>query len=135
MTEATHTPLPPQHDGEPDLASEIARLDLDIKALAEQLAPTEAELKASIKSVEMSDADYAKLIADLDGMISDDERSKAPANASRLDQLMWHVTTAANSLKRPTVPATDAKRPTLETPAEDFSTLPAHARMARGYAA
>lgn len=131
----TDTPLPPQIDGEPDWAAEVARLDTEIKVMAESLAPAESELRTSMKAMEIGDADYAKLIASLDELIPAETKADAPKNLSRMDELMWRVTTAAETLKRPVVPATDAKRPDLQTPTEDFSTLPAHARIARGYAA
>lgn len=131
----TDTPLPEQLDGEPDLAAEITRIDSDIRALAESLMPSDEQLKADIAALEISDADYASLIANLDQLIPEDALAEAPTSTSRLDQLMWRVTTATKSLTRPRVPGTDDRRPTLETPAEDFSTLPPHVRMARGYTA
>jgi hypothetical protein len=110
-------------DGEPNMASEVARLDEAISALK-----TESKAFAGA-------TDYADLISRLDDLIPEDQRSDAPANASEIDRVFHKITTALSAAKRPVVPATDAKRPDLQTPIQDFSTLPAHARMARGYAA
>ena len=135
MSDAKDTALPEQHDGEPDFAAEIARLDTDIKALIESITPSDDELKADLDAMQISDADYALLIANLDKLIPAESRADAPKDGSLFDQVMWRVTTAAKAGKAPVVPATDAKRPTLETPAEDLSSLPPHVRIARGYAA
>ncbi len=123
MTDATDTPLPEQLDGEPDFAAEIARINVDLAALAE-------ESKAFRQSF-----DYADLLAQLDTLIPEDQRSNAPADASDIDKVFHKITTALAASKRPVVPVTDTAKPSLETPAEDFSSLPPHVRIARGYAA
>ena len=48
MTDTAEPSLPEQLDGEPNLTAEIARLDAEIKALTEQLTPSDEELKAKI---------------------------------------------------------------------------------------
>lgn len=123
MADAIHDPLPPQLDGEPDLAAEIARLNDALSTLRED---TQA-LKQS--------TDYEAVMRQLDSLVPEDQRTAPPANASAIDQVFHKITSALAVAKRQSVPATDTSRPTLETPAEDLSALPPHARMARGYAA
>lgn len=135
MTDTAEPSLPEQLDGEPNLTAEIARLDAEIKALTEQLTPSDEELKADMEGLQISDEDYAKLLASLDELISAEDRPAAPTAGPRMDQLMWRVSAAAKAMKRSTVPPTDGKRAALDIPGIDFSALPAHARIARGYRA
>lgn len=123
MADASDAPLPPQLDGEPDLAAEIARLN-------DALATLQSETKALKHTT-----DYEAVIRQLDALVPEDQRTEAPANAPAIDKVFHKITSALVWAKRPSVPATDTGRPILETPAEDLSALPLHARMARGYAA
>lgn len=123
MTETTDTPLPEQIDGEPDFSAEIARMNVEL-----------ADLKERSESFRQS-FDYADLIAQLDAITPEDQRSDAPADASNFDKVFHKITTALAAAKRPVVPVTDTTKPSLETPAEDLSSLPPHVRIARGYAA
>lgn len=123
MTEATDNPLPEQLDGEPDFGAEITRLHADLAALKEE---SEALRQST---------DYADLIARLDSLVPEDQRTNAPSDASDIDKVFHKITTALAASKRPVVPLTDTARPSLETPAEDLSSLPPHVRIARGYAA
>lgn len=119
---AADTPLPETHDGEPDMAAEIARLEADLKSLTDQ---TKA----------MADAtDYDAISAGLDAMLSEEVRASIPTSGSKMEQLFARVTAAiAENKRNPVVPETDVKRPSLSPAHVDFTTLPAHARIAAGY--
>lgn len=110
----------PENDG--DLSAELAALRDDLKALKDQTAAL------------MSEAEYDVLIASLDGLIPEAERASLPSTGSKRDQAHARIVAALAATKRPVVPATDTKRPALTPPVEDIYALPAHARIARGYA-
>ena len=121
MSDAVDLTLPPQT--EPDFTAEIARIDGTLATMA-------AESKAFRSSF-----DYNGLIAELDTLIPEDQRTEAPPNATDMDRVLHKITSALAAAKRPIVPTTDTSRPKLETPAEDVTSLPPHVRIARGYAA
>ena len=131
MTDETTTIL---IDGEPDFASEIARLDQSLKDLA-ALMPSAEEIEATLAEIAPSDAELAELATSLDALLSDEDRAGAPKDRSRFDQIQWMVTAISNDQRRtkPVVPVTDTHKPALTPSTPDFSTMPAHARMARGY--
>jgi hypothetical protein len=132
-------------DGEPDLASEIARLDKDLEGLAE-LMPSNEEIEATFAEITPSDADLAafaapsdadlaELASSLKAMLSDKDRASAPKDKSPFDQIQWMVLALSKDQQhaKPVVPVTDTSKPALTPSTPDFSTMAAHARMARGY--
>lgn len=122
MTDLVDTPLPEQVDGEPDLASEIARLDASLK-----------ELRDHTQSLETT-TDYDQLHAKLDELLTDEARAAIPSDTSKLDQVFAKITAVLREARRtPKVPETDTQRPPLSPPPADFASLPAHARIAAGY--
>jgi hypothetical protein len=123
MTDSTHTPLPEQHDGEPDFAAEIARLDSDLKTLSEATRQLE------------NATDYETLTSRLDALLNDETKATLPKDGSKLDQVFARITAALDAQKKAPVivPETDRSKPALTPVAPDLSTLPAHARMAHGY--
>jgi hypothetical protein len=66
--------------------------------------------------------------------LSDEARAAIPKDASKMDQVFARITAAlADAKRRPVVPETDTAKPVLSPVAPDLSSLPAHARIARGY--
>lgn len=134
MTDIADTPLPEQHDGEPDLQAEVARLNAELAELTKQM-PSADDLAELTRNLGPSASEYDALIASLRDLVTEDEAANAPKDASRLDTVMWFVGRAAEQAKRPKVPATDTTKPALGAVEPDLSTLPPHARIARGYRA
>lgn len=115
--------LPPQLDGEPDLAAEITRLDADLKDLAKETAAIRDK------------TDLDGLAAQLDEILSEEGRASIPKTGSKMDLVFARVTAALKEAKlKPVVPITDTAKPAQSPISPNLSALPAHARMARGYA-
>ncbi|MGA0546412.1 hypothetical protein ACO2Q1_14160 [Brevundimonas sp. VNH65] len=105
-----------------DLSAELAALRDDLKSIREEAAAL------------MNDADYDGLIGSLEEFIPEGDRVSLPSTGSKRDQVYARIVAALKASQRPVVPPTASKRPPLSPPAEDIFALPAHARIARGYA-
>ena len=127
MTDTADTPLPAADDGEPDFAAEIARLEEAMKDVPAQIEALNRKLDSEI--------DYEGLEKTFDGMLSEKDLAGLPTSGSRMDRLFYRIVAIAEAAKRPVVPATDTKRPSLTPAPADLSSLPAYARIAAGYGA
>ena len=121
MSEPTDTQTPASDA--PDLTAELARLDQELKGLRDAAKAVSAE------------TDYDGLLANLNELIPEEDRAGLSNEGTKIDQVFARVTAALKAAKRPAVPETDTKRASLTPKSEDLSDLPAHVRMARGYAA
>ena len=125
MTDTTPTPPTPTMDDKPDFAAEIARLDDMLKGVPDEIAALNAKLDAEL--------DYDGLAAQFEAELTAEQRAALPKTGSKLDRVFHRIVAIVEANKRPRVPATDTKAPSLTPPQTDFNMLPAHARIAAGY--
>ena len=115
MTDETETPPI-------DLTEDLAQLKAELQTLRDQTETMRA------------DNDVDGLIGNLTALIPEADRAALPTEGTAFNRLFAHVTAALKAAKTPAVPTTDTTRPPTTPGPDDFTKLPAHARMALGYA-
>ena len=105
-----------------DLTDDLAQLKAELQTLRDQTDAMRAE------------SNVDGLIENLTTLIPEADRAALPTEGTAFNRLFTHVTAALKAAKTPAVPTTDTTRPPTTPGPDDFTKLPAHARMALGYA-